>query len=82
MLKVKSEALAATLAGDEGVAPTFDIDAMRKDLWTMMEEGHAQGIPLPVASQTLTALDEATAAGLGGHDCAYMPAYRARKGNG
>ncbi len=82
VLKVKAEALAATLAGDEGVAPTFDIDAMRKDLRTMMEEGHAHGIPLPVASQTLAALDEASAAGLGGHDCAYMPAYWAKKANG
>jgi 3-hydroxyisobutyrate dehydrogenase len=79
VLKVRAKAVAATLAGDEGVAPTFDIDAMRKDLRTMLEEGEEHGIPLPVVAQTLTALDEASAAGLGDHDAAYMPAYWARK---
>ncbi len=79
VLKVRAKAVAATLAGDEGVVPTFDIDAMRKDVRTMLEVGRAHGIPLPVVAQALTALDEASAAGLGDHDCAYMPAYWAKK---
>jgi 3-hydroxyisobutyrate dehydrogenase len=79
VLKVKADAIAATLAGNEDVAPTFDIDAMRKDLRTMIAEGDAVRISLPVTAQTLLALDEASAAGLGNHDCAYMPAYWAKK---
>lgn len=79
VLKVKAESVAATLSGHDDVAPTFEIDAMRKDLRTMLEEAAASGIPLPVAAQTLTALDEASAAGLGGQDCAYVPAYWAKK---
>jgi 3-hydroxyisobutyrate dehydrogenase len=75
VLKVKARAVAATLAGDEKVEPTFDINAMRKDLRTMLEEGAARGIALPVATQTLLAFDEAGSAGLGERDCAYMPAY-------
>jgi 3-hydroxyisobutyrate dehydrogenase len=62
------------LGGVGSIAPTFDIDAMRKDLRTMLDEGQAHGIPLPVAAQTLRALDEASAAGLGASDRAYMPA--------
>ena len=80
VLKVKAAEVAATLAGDEGVETTFDIDSMRKDLRTMLEEGKAHGFTLPVAAQTLTAFDEASAAGLGRRDCAYMPAYWAEKG--
>ena len=79
VLKVKAATVAATLAGDEGVEATFDIDSMRKDLRTMLEEGKAHGFTLPVAAQTLTAFDEASAAGLGGRDCAYVPAYWVRK---
>ena len=75
VLKVKGQAVAAALAGDAGVPPGFDIDSMRKDLRTMLEEGDATGLRLPVAAQTLAAFDEASAAGLGRQDCAYMPAY-------
>ena len=79
VLKVKAKAVAATLAGDQSVESTFDIDAMRKDLRTTLVEGEARAIPLPVAAQALSALDEASAAGLGDQDCAYVPAYWARK---
>jgi len=75
VLKIKAKSVAATLSGDDSVSPTFDIDSMRKDLRTMLEEGHVRGIPLPVAAQALAAFDEASATGLGGRDCAYMPAF-------
>ena len=79
VLRTRGVSAAATLAGDEGVEAMFDIDAMRKDLRTMLEEGEAHGVALPVAARTLAALDEASAAGLGGRDCAYVPAYWAKK---
>ena len=75
VLKVKANAVAATLAGDDDVAATFDIDAMRKDLRMMLGEARARGTLLPAASQTLAAFDDASAAGLGRRDCAYVPAY-------
>ncbi len=79
VLKAKAGALAETLAGRDTVAPTFDIDAMRKDLRTMLAEAEARGIALPVAGTTLTAFDEAAGEGWGGRDCAWMPAYWAAK---
>lgn len=78
VLQVKAKSVVATLAGED-VEPTFDIDSMRKDLRAMLEEGEAHGVTLPVAAQTLTTFDEAIASGLGGRDCAYMPAYWAKK---
>jgi 3-hydroxyisobutyrate dehydrogenase len=79
VLKARAQAVARTLAGDRDVEATFAIDAMRKDLQTMLAEGAAHGLALPVAAQTLAAFDEASAAGLGERDCAYMPAYWAAK---
>ena len=75
VLKAKARSIAAALSGDKGVEPTFDIDSMRKDLRSMLAESRALGLDLPVAAQTLTAFDEASAAGLGAGDCAAMPAY-------
>ena len=75
VLKVKAPAVAAGLAGEQGIAATFTIDAMRKDLRTMQNEALARGLRLPVAMQTLATFDEAFRAGLGAYDCAYAPAF-------
>jgi 3-hydroxyisobutyrate dehydrogenase len=79
VLKLKADSVAAALAGDRGIEPTFDIDAMRKDLRAMLQEGQEQGIALSVTAQVLAAMDEASAAGLGGQDCSCLPAYVSRK---
>lgn len=78
VMKVKSDALVATLSGADTVPPAFDINTMRKDLQLALAE--AQGMfPMPLAKSTLIAMDEASAAGWGERDCAWMPAYWARK---
>ncbi|MBI0325774.1 NAD(P)-dependent oxidoreductase [Burkholderia plantarii] len=79
VLKARSGPVAAILGGDETVAATFDIDSMRKDLRSMLDEGRARGIALPTAGQALAAMDEASAHGLGKRDCAYLPAYWSNK---
>ncbi|PZQ19867.1 MAG: hypothetical protein DI564_01085 [Rhodanobacter denitrificans] len=55
--------MAATLAGDRNVAPTFAVDAMRKNLRTLLAGGQARGMILPQASRTLSVLDVISAAG-------------------
>ena len=76
VLKVKARAIAATLGGDQNVAATFEIDAMRKDLSMMLDEAGVRNMALPVAKETLRAFEEAaSSAGFGSRDCAYMPAY-------
>ncbi|WP_343674300.1 NAD(P)-dependent oxidoreductase [Paraburkholderia heleia] len=75
VLKARSGPVAAILAGDKTIDATFDIDSMRKDLRSMLDEGQARGIALPTAAQALIAMDEASAHGLGKQDCAYLSAY-------
>lgn len=79
VLKVKAEAIVGALTGKADVVPTFEIDAMRKDLRLILEQGQAQGVVLPVATQALAAFDELHSSGLGNLDCAYAPAYWANK---
>jgi len=78
VLKAKTAALVATLDGEDTVEPAFEIDAMRKDLRLALAET-AGSFPLPLARSALSAMDEASAAGWGRRDCAWMPAFWAQK---
>ena len=73
VLKVRGPALIAALGGAEISPTTFDIDSVRKDLQTMIEEGAALGRKMPVATQALACFDRASQDGLGGKDCGMLP---------
>ena len=73
MLKNRSGAIAAALAGKDTGAITFDIDSIRKDLQTMLEEAHALGGTLPVVARALACFDEAAREGLGKGDATLLP---------
>lgn len=66
--------IAATLEGKDILPVNFDIDSVRKDLRTMLEEAAAIGCRLPVAERALECFDQASREGLGGKDCATLPA--------
>lgn len=68
VLKTRGAALAAALKGQEPAAVTVDIETMRKDLRTMVEEARAGGFELPVAARTLECYGEVVAQGRGGRD--------------
>ena len=56
-----------------GIAPVnFDVDAVRKDMRTMVEEARALGLSIPVAERALECFDAVSAAGRGGEDCAML----------
>jgi 3-hydroxyisobutyrate dehydrogenase len=79
MLKNRAPSIATQLAG--GTVPaTVDVDNIRKDLRTMIDEGHALGVALPVASRALECYDRAAGDGLGTADCTKLPAYWAERG--
>jgi len=78
-LKGRAAMVAAALGGDVVPGTTFDVDSIRKDLRTMLEEGHALDTALPLAAQALAVYDTASAAGLGAQDGAALPAYWARR---
>lgn len=73
VLRARGGALALALQGKDPGAVTVDIDAMRKDLRTMLEEARAMGASLPVTASALQCYDEASRAGLGKSDITAIP---------
>lgn len=74
VLKSRGPAIAAALQGKEITPVTFDVDSIRKDLRTMIEEGRALGASLPVTESALACFDEASQDGLGPKDASTLPA--------
>jgi 3-hydroxyisobutyrate dehydrogenase len=79
VLKARGPAIAQALNGEEVAPVTFDVDSIRKDLRTMIEEGRALGAALPVTAQALACFDEASRDGLGPKDASTLPARFVRK---
>ena len=79
MLKVRGPAIAATLQGRETAPVTFDVELIRKDLRTMLEEAAALGLSLPLAARALECYDAAANDGLGASDATMLPAHWLRK---
>ncbi|HMH18739.1 MAG TPA: NAD(P)-dependent oxidoreductase [Burkholderiales bacterium] len=73
VLKNRGAALTAALQGKDVGPITVDIDAMRKDLRTMIEEAKSFGADLPVTSSALQCYDDASRAGLGKGDITAIP---------
>ncbi len=82
VLKVRGEAIAEALEGKELGAPTFDIDSIRKDLSTMIEEARALGYDAPVTERALQCYDAASRAGMGALDGAMWPVRWAKRKGG
>jgi 3-hydroxyisobutyrate dehydrogenase len=74
LLKGRGGAIAAALAGGDPGQVTFDVDSIRKDLRTMIDEAHALGATLPLAERALECFDQAARSGLGGADGVLLPA--------
>jgi 3-hydroxyisobutyrate dehydrogenase len=74
VLKVRGPAIADALNGKEVAPVTFDVDSIRKDLRTMIEEARALGASLPVTERALACFDEAARDGLGNKDASTLPA--------
>jgi 3-hydroxyisobutyrate dehydrogenase len=68
ILKVRSPAIISALSGASLGAAQFNIDSIRKDLRTMIEEAQALGYELPTATAALASFDTAAADGMGNKD--------------
>lgn len=75
MMKTRGPLIALALSGGDPQPPTIDVDLVRKDLRTMLEEAAAQGATLPVAARALEVYDAASAAGWGPRDATMLPAW-------
>ena len=80
MLKARGAAIAATLQGRETSPVTFDVDLIRKDLRTMLEEAAALGVEMPLTAEALARYDAAAREGFGAKDATMLPAYWLRHG--
>ena len=58
VLKVRGPGVASMLKGGDGGPVTFDLDSAVKDLRTMLAEGRARGLELPLVEKTLACYEE------------------------
>jgi 3-hydroxyisobutyrate dehydrogenase len=74
VLKTRGPALIGALSGTAPSPVTFDIDSIRKDLRTTLEEARALGRELPLTAKSLDCYDQASRSGLGSADAVMMTA--------
>src|SRR5215467_6787742 len=72
-LRNRAAVLAAAIQGKDTGPITVDIDAMRKDLRTMVEEAQSLGTQLPVTATALECYEKASRANLGKSDITGIP---------
>jgi 3-hydroxyisobutyrate dehydrogenase len=58
-LKIRVAAITSMLGGGDPGGVTFDVESGVKDLRTMLAEGRARGLELPLVERTLACYDEA-----------------------
>lgn len=75
VLKGRGPAIATALNGGDTGAVTFDIELVKKDLVTMLEEGKRRGVTMPVVAKTLEVYEGAIKDGWASKDAAWLPAY-------
>lgn len=80
ILKVRGPVIAAALKGVDPDPVSFDVDALRKDLRTMVAEAKLHGYTLPIAEQALAVYDEASRNGWGKRDGNTLPRYWSQRG--
>jgi 3-hydroxyisobutyrate dehydrogenase len=68
VLKSRGAAIQAVLSGADPGPVTFDVDSMRKDLRTMLDEGRSLRRELPLTGCALECYERAARDGLGGRD--------------
>jgi 3-hydroxyisobutyrate dehydrogenase len=75
ILKMRIPAILSALSGQPSAGAHFNIDSIRKDLKTMIEEAAASGYSLPVTTAALESFNNASAAGLGNGDGTELAAW-------
>lgn len=74
VLKTRAGMLADAIRGKSPASTTFNIDSIRKDMATMIEEARALGYDeLPVTARALECFDKASRRGLGEDDAVMLP---------
>ena len=80
MLKPLGPNIVQALKGDAAVGIFFDVDSVRKDLRTMLEEARSLGRPLPLVARTLEVFNAASGEGWGERNCTTLLSYWLKHG--
>lgn len=75
VLKGRGPTIAAALDGRDTGPVTFDIELVKKDLVTMLDEAKRRGVTMPVTAKTLEVYEGAIKDGWAPRDAAWLPAY-------
>ena len=78
--KARAPMIATMLEGGDPGPTTFDIASGVKDLKTMLAEGKARAVELPLIERTLACFEEANRAGYGEKDGSAIPVYWSKRG--
>jgi 3-hydroxyisobutyrate dehydrogenase len=79
VLKLRGPAIAKMLKGVDHGPVTFDYNSGVKDLRTMVAEGKARGVELPLTEKALACYEEAVRKGLGEQEGSMQTAYWAKR---
>lgn len=79
LLRNRGAYIAKVLKGEDVGGTMFDVDSMRKDLRSMIDEAKALGSGAPVSERALECFDQASKEGLGAADMAALPARWMRR---
>lgn len=79
LMKFRAGSVALSLVGADMGPANFDIDSIRKDLRTMLEEAGSLGLALPAAAAALQSFDAAAQQGMGPRDGTELPAWWLRQ---
>ena len=80
MLKVRGPTIAAALSGAQTSPVTFDVELIRKDMRTILDEAAGLGVRLPLTACALACYDDVAREGLGASDATMLPAHWLRRG--
>jgi 3-hydroxyisobutyrate dehydrogenase len=78
-IKLRGPAVAAQLKGGDAGPVGFPIDGGLKDLRTMLAEGGARGLELPLVERTLACFERISREGWGARDNSSLPVYWASR---
>jgi 3-hydroxyisobutyrate dehydrogenase len=79
VLKVRGPGVASMLKGGDGGPVTFDVDSAVKDLRTMLAEGKARGVELPLVEKTLACYEETKSKVSGAAEVSAVSVYWANR---
>src|SRR5512133_240828 len=79
VLKVRGPGVAQMLKGGDAGPVTFDVDSAVKDLRTMVAEGKARGVELPLTEKTLACYEETKRNVSGAAEVSAVSAYWANR---